>query len=55
MKYIVYGRFKGKRFKKLVEADSKKQAKLRAGFKVTGGGYEVNEFMNTRRIKVKSR
>lgn len=51
-KYAVKGRYKGERINEIVSAYSKKQAKLQAGFNAGIGGYELQTFMKSRKIKV---
>lgn len=52
-KYKVYGKYDGKKFKEKIEANSKKQAKIKAGFKLGFGGNDLGEFMKSRKVKVR--
>jgi len=53
-KYIVEGNFEGNSFSHIVDASSRKQAKLRVGFHVTGGGDNLKDFMSGSSIKVRA-
>lgn len=52
-KYLVIGRYEDKNIKEIVSANSKKQAKLRAGFNNGFGGSSMRKFMKSRAVKVK--
>lgn len=52
-RYIIKGTWKGRRIEEAINANSKSQAKLRAGFNSGIYGNELTEFMNSRKIKVK--
>lgn len=52
-RYIVEGNHDGMRVKKLVDAFSSKQAKLKAGFESRLGGNDLRRFVNSRQIKVR--
>jgi len=51
-KYLVTGRFEGKKVKEKVEAASKEQAKLKAGFNSGFGGNMLTPFIKSRKVKV---
>ena len=52
-KYKVTGRYEGKRIDETVNANSKKQAKLKAGFSTGFGGNRMKGFLKSRNIKVR--
>lgn len=52
-KYKVLGKFEGKRVDDVVLANSKKQAKLKAGFRNGFGGAMMEPYMRSRSIKVR--
>jgi hypothetical protein len=51
--YQVIGNYNGKKINTVVDASSKKQAKLRAGFKNGFGGNEMGGFMKSTKVKVR--
>jgi len=52
--FLVTGKFRGMRIRKSVEANSAKQAKLKAGFDSQVFGNDLSEFMDTRGVKVRA-
>jgi len=52
-KYLVRGRYKGKKIHEVVVASSKKQAKLMVGFRTGFGGNEMSGFLKSRTVKVR--
>ncbi len=52
-KYKVTGSHKGKKIDIIVQASSKRQAKIKAGFRYGFGGVEMSGFMNSRQVKVR--
>ena len=52
-KYLVIGKFEGKKIKEVVDASTKRQAKLKVGFKCGFGGYKMSDYMKSSKIKVK--
>jgi len=52
--FEVKGNFEGRQIDEVVMANSKKQAKLKAGFNNGFGGNLMNSFMKSRKIKVRS-
>lgn len=51
-KFRVTGNFEGRRINETVNASSKKQAKLKAGFSAGFGGSSIRKFMKSRKVKV---
>ena len=51
--YRVFGNYGRKSISETINASSKKQAKLRAGFKTGFGGSELRKFMKSRNIQVR--
>jgi len=52
-KYKVTGKYEEKKIDKVVNANSKKQAKLKAGFMTGCGGNKMKGFLKSRNIKVR--
>jgi len=52
-KYKVIGNYKGQEINEKVEAYSKKQAKLKAGFSNGFGGSNMKNFLKEKSIKVR--
>ena len=53
-KYKVTGNYKGKSINETILANSKRQAKLKAGFLSGFGGSKMSSYMKSSKIKVKS-
>lgn len=54
-RYLVIGKYENRRIREEVMANSKKQAKLKAGFNNGFGGSEMLGFMKSRKVKVLSK
>ena len=52
-KYKVTGIFEGKKISEIVNANSKKQAKLKAGFKSGFGGFKMSSFIKSRSVRAR--
>lgn len=52
-KYKVTGIFEGKKISEIVNANSKKQAKLKAGFKSGFGGFKMSSFIKSKSVRVR--
>lgn len=52
-KYKISGRYKEQEVEETVEAYSKQQAKMKAGFNLGLGGSTLKEFMKSNSIKVR--
>ena len=52
-RYSVIGKYEGKKINEVVSANSKKQAKLRAGFNAGFGGYAMRGFVRSSKVRVR--